>query len=464
MTNDDGRDTFVNAPPAAISRRRLLQSAAGVAIAGAVGGSRPRPAAAVPTIYYVKPTGDDSREGWSEETAWATAYRAARQPLEPGDVVLFEDGVYQERQQFRPVAGGTAEGGHVTFKARNTGKATLHYGNSLPNQAKLEWTVPYVWIEGLNVTQTTKGTTPGDRPVSPWIGADSFVLKDLEIWNAMEPIKCLQNDNGLILNCVCRRATWGLGLFNCRFTKIIGCHFYDFDADAIQTKGNSRSIRVHGNLVRATLASPDRNTGITLGGNSVGTPGEGVTDRRGHEAWNVVASGNIVMTEGPGRLPHAFLIHGAKDCLVLNNTVVGPRIDNAFSCQHGAGDDWLARPRTVNPRFVNNVVAGARVGFSAEAGLDYDGALEDAYNTMHEVGATIDAGTTIAKLTSDPLFVNRRATFADSDLRLRRGSPSRESGATATFLGYYGQPFRIDFDYDREPRAEPWDRGAYEGA
>ena len=42
------------------------------------------------TVYYVSNNGDDSNDGKTPKTAWATPYRAMDEDLQPGDVVLFE--------------------------------------------------------------------------------------------------------------------------------------------------------------------------------------------------------------------------------------------------------------------------------------------------------------------------------------------------------------------------------------
>ena len=89
-----------------MTRRCLVHGVLGGIACGPLEPSR----AAARTVYYVAPDGDDGRNGLSPRTAWRTACRASGQPLNPGDTVIFEDGVYHETQPFRPVSGGSVEG------------------------------------------------------------------------------------------------------------------------------------------------------------------------------------------------------------------------------------------------------------------------------------------------------------------------------------------------------------------
>jgi len=72
-------------------------------------------------VFFVRPDGDDSRDGMSVKTAWKTADRAV-QSLKPGDTVYFEEGVYAGPLV---VKAGKGEGNPITLKGRGTARVVF---------------------------------------------------------------------------------------------------------------------------------------------------------------------------------------------------------------------------------------------------------------------------------------------------------------------------------------------------
>lgn len=102
------------------------------------------------TIYYMSPTGDDTRAGTSEAEAWATFDRAW-QALHPGDTLVLLDGIYY--QSLRPNKRNGEPGRLITVRAQNDGKVIVdgEY-RRVPLKLGDTWPGPignYFVIEGL---------------------------------------------------------------------------------------------------------------------------------------------------------------------------------------------------------------------------------------------------------------------------------------------------------------------------
>lgn len=106
------------------------------------------------SVYYLSPTGDDSRSGISESEAWATFDRVF-QELKPGDTLLLMDGVYY--QSLWPMGGGEP-GNPITIKAQHDGMAVID-GQGVRIPVNLEgWRgASYYVIEGI-VARNSSGS------------------------------------------------------------------------------------------------------------------------------------------------------------------------------------------------------------------------------------------------------------------------------------------------------------------
>lgn len=101
------------------------------------------------TTYYISPSGLDTQNGLTENTAWGT-FTHSYSVLEPGDTLIILDGTYNQKLQ--PLISGTA-GNPITFKAKNFGKAVLAPtdANGGETLAVKSWptVVGYLTFEGL---------------------------------------------------------------------------------------------------------------------------------------------------------------------------------------------------------------------------------------------------------------------------------------------------------------------------
>jgi hypothetical protein len=134
-----------------------IEGVSGSAAVTVTGGSPPPPPPPPPPpaggTYYVSPTGNDNNPG-TVSSPFRTTDRAASL-VDPGDVVIVEDGVWTDTDGDGSVVsidrGGTASA-YVTFKARNKWGAKLDGENGRTAQGvDLNNGIGYVRIEGFEI-------------------------------------------------------------------------------------------------------------------------------------------------------------------------------------------------------------------------------------------------------------------------------------------------------------------------
>ena len=137
-------------------------------------------AGSVAGVYYLSPSGNDSRSGTTESQAWATFDRAlnAATPgnkLEPGDTLVLLDGVY--RQSLSPYYVSGEPGKFITVRAKNDGKAIID-GEGVRVPVNLEeWRLAsYYDIEGIIARNSSEGVYQ--------IYADNNVFRRISAYNA----------------------------------------------------------------------------------------------------------------------------------------------------------------------------------------------------------------------------------------------------------------------------------------
>ena len=88
------------------------------------------------TKYYVSNKGDDTNDGLSPQTAWATPARANKATLNPGDGMFFERGSMWRREQIIAQTG-------VTYSAYGTGAKPIFSMSPENGADKSKWTLYY---------------------------------------------------------------------------------------------------------------------------------------------------------------------------------------------------------------------------------------------------------------------------------------------------------------------------------
>jgi len=230
---------------------------------------------------------------------------------------------------------------------------------------------------------------------------------------------------------------------------MVGCHhgviagntFADMPGSAVQTKGGSSDVLIHGNRF---LRIGQR--AINFGGHT-GTPYFRPLDST-HEAARIRALANVI--EGTGGTPVVF--SGCRDCVFANNTIVDP-------------GDYVARiveeNRARGPGergwFVNNLIVFERRRLRGFVDVR-DGARAATFtfgwNLWH---ARDDAGFRGPRygggLPPEQNGMVGRDPALDARRRPRPGSPAFGAGQTV--------PGGLPGDFDRRPYAEPPAIGAF---
>jgi len=232
-----------------------------------------------------------------------------------------------------------------------------------------------------------------------------------------------------------------IDMVGCHHGVIAGNTFADMPGSAVQTKGGSSDVLIHGNRF---LRIGQR--AINFGGHT-GTPYFRPLDST-HEAARIRALANVI--EGTGGTPVVF--SGCRDCVFANNTIVDP-------------GDYVARiveeNRARGPGergwFVNNLIVFERRRLREFVDVR-DGARAATFtfgwNLWH---ARDDAGFRGPRygggLPPEQNGMVGRDPALDARRRPRPGSPAFGAGQTV--------PGGLPGDFDRRPYAEPPAIGAF---
>lgn len=146
--------------------------------------------------YFISPSGNDTRDGLSPQTAWRTINRVNQQQYGPGDTINFEGGsMYNGNLAFGDPTGGTADN-PVTLTSYN-GRATIYgglsYGVALGNVSGFR-------ITDLAIAGTTNGRDANDGiSIACWGGVSSHIYIDnVEVYGFAQGIEVYAATNASI--------------------------------------------------------------------------------------------------------------------------------------------------------------------------------------------------------------------------------------------------------------------------
>lgn len=307
--------------------------------------------------YYVSTTGYDGYIG-SKEYPWLSPSKAAGVAV-AGDIVLFEDGIYNIDGQIRFSKKGTSTS-PITFKSVNkhgaviqgpltsgNGEAFLSIG--VYSGAWLKHQEMYLVFDGLDLSGGLRHTIQsagggqlviknckihdsGNDPIKINSGADYVLIENNEIYNSgRNESNCEVND--------CNSD--GIDITSSDYVTVRNNHVHDIASWGIYTKKGSENSIIENNLIHDVLEG-----GIGLGESTV--------------TYNAIARNNILYNIKLSCLQFA----GAKESKFYNNTCynvstsegsnwAGMRVAPA---QHTAGarlgDDKYSR----NVEFYNNII------------------------------------------------------------------------------------------------------------
>jgi hypothetical protein len=279
-------------------------------------------------VVHVAPGGDDDTGDGSEATPYATLERAA-QDAAPGTAIRLHAGTYAGDQYLSDLR-GTAEAPIWIGGAPGETRPVLSGGGEGLHLTR----VSYLVVHDLAVTGAASngincddGGAYDDPTATHHVVFDRVVVSDIGSGGNQDCIKLSGVYDYWVINSemsACGGGGSGSGLDH------VGCHrgvvahnyFHDLSANAVQSKGGSADILIHGNrMVQAGHRA------LNMGG-STGfeyfRPPLSMTEPNA-EARRIVATANVIIG---GDTPAAFV--GCVDCVFAHNTVIDP-------------DTWLLR-------------------------------------------------------------------------------------------------------------------------
>lgn len=420
------------------------------ALAAAGGGLAEAAAdAAFTRDLHVSPAGSDETGTGAAERPFASI-GAALQRATPGTRVLVAEGVYGPIGSHAGLQ-GTAQ---APIAVVGSGQVVVDGGGeamglhlSRPRHVSLEgFTVRNAWPHGISIDD-------GDVFDSP---ASHLVLRRLHF----RDIGTGGNNDCLKLSGVADFEVLDSEFEGCdrgEAIDMVGAHrgtisrnyFHDMPGIAVQTKGGSADVLIHGNRFEDI-----GQRGVNAGG---------YTGRRyfrpqdaAHEAEDIRAVANVFLRTGDTAL--AFV--GCERCLFAHNTIVEPHRYVARILHENPN-----RAAGTNGAFLNNLIV-LRAGELKRHPVDAEpGARPETFTFASNLWYALDRrgyrgprfGEGIPPETGsivqrDPLLADRRA----GDYRLRPGSPAIGAGQPLSESG--------GVDFDGRQYADPPSVGAFERA
>lgn len=438
----------------------LIVMAAAVLVVGSADVMVPQVAEAFATgrTLYVSPTGADGNLG-TVAAPWRSMSHVSRVVL-PGDTVVFADGVYEEKVLTRFTNGGTADR-PIVLRAANRWKAAIHYVGDL-NSARLLIDKPYLIIKDLDIyaTQWTSVANMSDVLVSFGSGGDYGQVIGNRIHRVYGDALKLTRVTGAVLadNVVYDTFHKGIEMINVANVTVRNNSVYGIGRVGVVAKGGARNVRFLNNVVGAPRLNVDGFVAYALGGV---TGSASTYDIHGYEGYRLVAVNNIAYSATVNAvIGTGLLFQGCFECGAFNNIIAGVKVPLATADggdPRGAGGTaWTAY--TVNPAFVNNIVAECLAPPSLYAGT-LKGVWNHDYNLYYNCPKVVDQQHGVG----DPLFVKKYV-----DWHLTSRSPAVNAGAPLTTYSAFSDASTpamapLDLRYDRSgvPRTGAWDLGVY---
>ncbi len=406
---------------------------------------------------YVSPNGNDSNLG-TQASPWKSMYKAAG-AAKAGDIVLFEDGTYNETRPTLVANTGTSDS-PIIFRSKNKHLAKIIYQN-LPEEWK--FTVigkHYVYLENFEITQTTisNGVSGMDKIVE-YIDATNGRITGNKIHHAYEDLIKIQYASKILVdgNILYDSRREAIDTISVNDIILSNNEIRDISNVGFMLKAGSRNIQVYNNYIHQSIIPPWL-TAIDLGGLG---EAEFAYDPSGYENYHSVAFNNIIVSEAPGAIPEGIAMSGCDSCAAYNNVIIGTNVPFIVRTSYGdKARGWTWDSMSRNPVFKNNIAMNCTSWMN-----DFDpvqGSITFDYNLIYNCpGAT--SIPQVHGVYSNPLFVN-----AISDWHLQSSSPAKSKGETIpSFIPFFDQntpsqpAISVSFTKDNLPRQIPWNMGIY---
>lgn len=273
-------------------------------------------------IVHVAPGGDDDTGDGTEGAPYATLERAA-QDAAPGTAIRLHAGTYAGDQYLSDLR-GTAEAPIWIGGAPGQDRPVLSGGGEGLHLTR----VSHLVVHDLAVTGAASngincddGGAYDDPTATHHVVFDGVVVSNIGSGGNQDCIKLSGVYDYWVVNsemfeCGGGGSGSGLDHVGCHRGVVAGNYFHDLSANAVQNKGGSADILIHGNRMERA-GQRALNLGGSTGFEYFRPPLSGTQPNA--EAWRIVATANVIIG---GDTPAAFV--GCVDCVFAHNTVINP--------------------------------------------------------------------------------------------------------------------------------------------
>lgn len=412
------------------------------------------------TVYYVDcAAGNDSNDGLSESTPWASITKVNNTTFTAGDTISFKAGstctghLYIDASKNPATITdkityntyGSVSGSKAIFEnpvaGTNTTAITIDASNIVVDNILVQNVTAngiHLWkgaggTNGNNTVQNVEITNVGQGIV---VEAQNNLITDNNIHDLKMVVNDVtpNNDYGAV----------GIALFESNneisYNTIVNCKAvstdYGFDGGAIEVFGNNSNVNnsnIHHNYARDNL-------GFMEFGSNTGFPGS--TANNNSITYNVLISNDrLFYFNNSG----AFSI-SIDNLQVWNNTIVEKNASPEYSVMIAFSDTNIV---STFMDLKNNIFYSVgHTTFSQAWGFNHS------YNIFNSPGSVVGMGsgysTGTGELTSDPLFVN----ISTNDYHLQSGSPAINNGTNVGLA--------TDYEGNNVPYGAGVDIGAFE--
>lgn len=405
-------------------------------------------------VWYVSPSGNNSKNGRSPSTAWKDFYKVLEN-IGPGDQVRIMPGTFEYTYDFitlGPEKSGT-EGNYISFVAHDPANKPVLYihGAGVWNAVKCQ--ASYIIFDGLEV----RGDIANIDRDAAYACAENYYNTGSISWSTAAQY----NANGISIEQKSGSDSHPVHVVvrNCVIHDLPGGGLGAGNADYITFENNEiyncarYSMYANSGISVINSYNSDANTGhkIIIRGNTVSGCWTTVPWVRRGVSFNMSDGNGIIIDVNTGYNGRTLVennvsfnnggsgIHGykASHIDIVGNTAY----HNGHKYSGSYGEIWAHQGSDVY--IYNNIMYGNWCNLGD--GATYSG-------NIYYGGDVKFSGT--GDLESDPLFVNASTDRTVADFHLSAGSPAIGHGVSASYL-----PAR---DHDGKVRGATFDSGAYQ--